>query len=67
MTIRRISPSELRKTSSLGKVAEPPPLGISPVLRASWRFAQDMAHRFNRELLQDRAKEFLKKLVNRFV
>jgi phage gp16-like protein len=35
-------------------------------LRASWRFAHDMARRFGQELLSDRTAEFLKKLVKKF-
>ena len=67
MAIRRISRKEIRKSAGLGKAAEAPPVGISPVLRSSWKFAQNMAERFNRELVQDRMKDFLKKLAKRFV
>jgi len=43
------------------------PTGIPPVLRASWKFAQNMARRFNREMIKDRMNELLKKLAKRFV
>jgi phage gp16-like protein len=43
------------------------PAGIPRVLRASWKFAQNTAKRFSRELIKDRADEFLKKLAKRFV
>ena len=65
--IRRVSPKELKRIRTLSDVAEAPPAGIAPVLRASWKFARDTAHRFSRELSKNRAKEFLKKLVKRFI
>jgi hypothetical protein len=43
-----------------------PPAGISPVLRASWRFARDTAQRFRKEMLNDRTKNFLDKLAKKF-
>jgi phage gp16-like protein len=46
---------------------EAPPAGISPVLRASWKFAKSTAQRFNQELVKNRVDEFLKKLAKRFV
>jgi len=46
---------------------EAPPTGLPPVLRSSWKFARGMAKRFSRELIKDRADEFLKKLAKRFV
>ena len=66
MTIRRISEKELRKVGRPGAIAEAPPAGIPPLLRASWKFARDMARRFSRELLKDHADEFIKNLVKRF-
>ncbi|MFH1541659.1 MAG: hypothetical protein ABIE84_01025 [bacterium] len=63
--IRRISPKDLKKIGHPG-IEEPIPVGISPVLRSSWKFAQQWARRFNQEMLQDRVKDMLKKLVKRF-
>lgn len=67
MRIKRVSDRELRKLKTLGEVSEAPPPGISPVLRAAWKFSQNMSRRFNRELKKDRFKEFLKKLAKRFI
>jgi len=47
-------------------MADAPPVGTPPVLRASWRFARDSAGRFSKELLKDHTKEFLTKLVKKF-
>jgi hypothetical protein len=46
---------------------EPVPSGISPILRASWKFARSVAQQFNRELMKDRVNVFLKKLSDKFV
>ena len=67
VVIRRISSKEIRNSADPGRIQEAPPIGIAPVLRSSWRFAQNMAERFNRELTQDRLKDLLKKLAKRFV
>jgi hypothetical protein len=68
VTIRRISEKELRKIGRPGiEAGDVPPAGISPVLRASWKFARDTAKRFSKELVNDRTKEFLNALVKRFV
>lgn len=65
MTVRRIEHKEIRKIGRPG-VEAAAPAGIPPVLRASWKFAHDMAHRFSRELLSDRTKQFLGNLAKRF-
>ncbi|MDD5382901.1 MAG: hypothetical protein PHH60_04520 [Candidatus Margulisbacteria bacterium] len=65
-TIRRISHKELRGAVAPGKVAGAPPTGISPILRASWRFAQNMAQRFSKELQKDRVDQFLKAVARKF-
>lgn len=67
MVIRRISQKEIRGALAPGMMPEAAPAGISPVLRASWKFAHKWAKRFNQELLKDRVAEFLKKLAKRFV
>ncbi|MBU0671850.1 MAG: hypothetical protein KJ732_02350 [Candidatus Margulisbacteria bacterium] len=67
MTVRRVSPKQLRKAVSPGKVAEAPPAGISPVLRASWKFAHKMAQKFSKEMMKDRADQLLKKLAKKFI
>lgn len=46
---------------------EPVPAGVSPILRASWKFARNVAQQFNRELMKDRVNHFLKKLSDKFV
>ena len=66
MAVRRVSRKELRKTVAPAKL-EATPTGLPPVLRSSWKFARGMAKRFSRELIKDRADEFLKKLAKRFV
>ena len=67
MSIRRIERNEIRKVGRPGVApTEAPPDGIAPILRASWRFARDMAQRFSRELLGDHTQEFLKNVVKRF-
>ena len=67
MTIRKVSSEkELRKIGRPPGAEDVPPAGISPVLRASWRFARDTAQRFNKELLNDRTKNFLDKLAKKF-
>ncbi|MFH1386184.1 MAG: hypothetical protein ABIH50_00760 [bacterium] len=68
MTIRRIDQSKSKELRKIGRagIEDAPPAGISPVLRASWRFARDTAERFNKELLNDRTKEFLKSLARKF-
>ena len=69
MTIRRTSRESLRKAINRGKAdqaAEAPPAGISPMLRASWKFARETAKKFNQQLAKDRTAEFLKKLTKRF-
>ncbi|MFH1362333.1 MAG: hypothetical protein ABIH69_06760 [bacterium] len=74
MTIRRVSYDKktLRQIGhkGAGKVTDVPPIGISPMLRASWNFAGKMARRFNEELMheqKDRVSQFLKNLVKKFV
>ncbi|MBI5400129.1 sigma-70 family RNA polymerase sigma factor [Candidatus Saganbacteria bacterium] len=67
MTIRRISDKEIRKAVSTGPLAEAAPTGLPPILRASWKFAQNMAKRFNRELMVERLGDFLKQLSKKFV
>lgn len=64
MTVRRVEQKITR--AGTGKVEAPPPSGIAPVLRASWRFARDTAHRFSKELINDRTEEFLKNLAKKF-
>jgi hypothetical protein len=68
VTIRRIDTKELRKIGRPGVTGaeEAPPAGISPILRASWKFASDTAKRFSKELGADRTHEFLKNLAKRF-
>ncbi len=67
MAIRRVSESEVRQTGAAGRTAASAPLtGISPVLRANWPFADKMAKKFNKELLQDRVKQFLQSLARKF-
>ena len=74
MTIRRIESKEIRKIGRPGVTGaeEAPPAGISPILRASWRFASDTAKRFSQELETDPKRksnfvtEALKNLVKRF-
>ena len=70
MSIRRIEEQkrELRKIGRPG-VEGPvsaPPAGISPMLRASWKFAHQMAERFSKELGSNKTQEFLKNLAKRF-
>jgi hypothetical protein len=48
-------------------VSEAPPAGISPMLRASWKFARKMSQKFNKELLKDRVDKLLKTLAKKFV
>jgi hypothetical protein len=68
VTIRRVEYKELRKIGRPGLTGAEaaPPAGISPILRASWKFARDTAKRFSKELGADRTNEFLKNLVKRF-
>ena len=67
VTIRKVSSDkELRKIGRPDGMADAPPAGTPPVLRASWRFARDTAGRFSKELLSDRTKEFLTKLARKF-
>jgi hypothetical protein len=69
VTIRKVEQQrELRKIGRPGVpgAAAAPPAGISPILRASWKFAHSMAERFSKELLNNRAQEFLKQLAKRF-
>ncbi len=67
MNVRKVSSDkEIRKIGRPQELADVPPAGTPPVLRASWRFARDTAGRFSKELLSDRTKEFLSKLVKRF-
>ena len=67
MTINRIDKKELKKIGRPGiEAADIPPAGISPILRASWKFARETAQRFSQELGADRTAEFLKNLVKRF-
>lgn len=66
MTIRKVD-KEVRAAGRPGiRPGDVPPAGVAPVLRASWKFARDMAHRFSKELGADRASEFLKNLAKRF-
>ena len=67
MSIRKVSSqNEVKKAIRPEDDADVPPAGISPVLRASWRFARDTARRFSQELTSDRTKQFLDKLVKKF-
>jgi hypothetical protein len=69
MTIRRVeSRKELKKAGRPGieGAVSAPPAGISPILRASWKFAHQMAERFSKELLSGRTQDFLKQLAKRF-
>jgi len=67
VTINRIDKKELKKIGRPGVKAEGiPPTGISPILRASWKFAWETAQRFSQELGTDRTAEFLKNLAKRF-
>lgn len=65
MTTVRKAESKVSRAAA-GKVDAPPPAGIGPVLRSSWRFARDTAGRFSKELISDRTEEFLKNLAKRF-
>ena len=62
----RIERNQLKKIGRPGLPEAAVPAGISPVLRPSWKFAKNLAERFNRELLNDRVDEFLKNLAKRF-
>jgi len=44
------------------------PAMVSPMLRASWKFARQWAERFNQELKpeKNRVKQFLKALIKKF-
>ena len=45
------------------------PAGVSPMLRASWKFARKWADRFNQELTHEkkgRVRQFLKALARNF-
>ncbi len=74
MSIKRIESNELKKIGRPGvsKPEEAPPTGISPILRASWRFASDTAKRYSQELGPDPKRrsnfvtEALKNLAKRF-
>jgi hypothetical protein len=74
VTIRRIESKEIRKSGRPGVTGaeEAPPAGISPILRASWKFASDTAKRFSQELETDPKRksnfvtEALKNLAKRF-
>jgi len=70
VTIKRISRKSLKKAVSRGKVkakeAAGPPPGISPMLRASWKFASKMAEKFSREMVKDRTDKLLKTLARKF-
>jgi len=66
MTVRRVSRKSLRKAVTPGKIAEAPPIGISPMLRASWKFARKMAQKFSQQMSKDRAEQMLKNLAKRF-
>lgn len=74
MSIRRIESNELKKVGRPGvsKPEEAPPTGISPILRASWKFASDTARRYSQELNADPKRksnfvaEALKNLAKRF-
>jgi hypothetical protein len=67
MSVRKASRKVSRRTGPAGRISEAPPPGISPILRASWRFARKTAQRFSRELVKDRVEFLLKKLSKRFV
>jgi hypothetical protein len=75
VTIRRIDSKELKKIGRPGVTGaeEAPPAGISPILRSSWKFANDTAKRFSQELDAADPKrksnfvtEALKNLAKRF-
>jgi hypothetical protein len=66
VAVRRISRKEIRKAAAPRKL-EATPSGLPPVLRASWKFARNVAKKFSREMLKDRADDLLKKLAKRFV
>jgi hypothetical protein len=67
VNIRKVSSEkELRKIGRPGLAEDVPPTGISPVLRASWKFARDTAKRFNAQLLNDHTKQFLDRLAKKF-
>jgi hypothetical protein len=74
VTIKRIEAKEIRKIGRPGVTGaeEAPPAGLSPILRASWRFASDTAKRFSQELDTDPKRksnfvtEALKNLAKRF-
>jgi hypothetical protein len=42
------------------------PAGIAPVLRRFWRFTQEMAKRFSKQLLKNREEDFLKVVRTKF-
>ena len=71
MTIRKIYQdySSLKKIGLPEGVPEAPPAGIAPILKTSWKFARDMARRFNQELKNDRNRvpDLLKTLIKKFV
>ncbi len=74
MSIRKLESNELKKVGRPGvtRPEEAPPTGISPILRASWKFARDTANRFSEELGTDPKRksnfvsEALKNLAKRF-
>jgi hypothetical protein len=66
VTVKRVTRKTVRKAvAPRGLEAAPP--GLPPVLRASWKFARNIAKKFSREMLKDRADDLLKKLAKRFV
>jgi hypothetical protein len=47
-------------TSHIGRLSSAIPVGLPPVLKRFWKFAQQMAQQFNKHLVQNREDEFLK-------
>ncbi|MDD4179566.1 MAG: hypothetical protein PHH14_05905 [Candidatus Margulisbacteria bacterium] len=65
----RIERNELKKVGRPGiRPADIPPTGISPILRASWKFVCDTARRYAQELNNPEEKEakFRKEVIKRF-
>lgn len=66
---KRIDRARATPSTSASRVApmgEAIPAGIAPVLRRFWRFTQEMAKRFSKQLLKNREEDFLKVVRTKF-
>jgi len=64
--IERTSGTPTGPTGRIGGAEGAVPMNISPLLRRFWRFAQDMAKRFSKNLLKNRDEDFLRVVRTKF-